>query len=275
VFALAALSFLPDARGTVREERSRADAERVAFERFARRVDEMEVGPGRAPTPRTGGADGVGPPDGPVLGGPGSTLAVQGSEDDRLAAVRRAYRDTTMSVEHYDEEYDEGLVASLAAELGEGLATAVVGADRFTPALQETLVDSAENAADRRKGLVRALETEETALRDAGSVLAQAESAAEDATTGPTIDLSFEQLMDRWGRLYDAERRCTDLAEDHQGHIHGRYGVAPRLDGPASLHEYVYQDRPYTHPVLAEVARVVDRLRTAQRRTSTALSRRV
>jgi hypothetical protein len=274
-FALAALSFIPEARAVVREERSRADAERTAFERFARRVAQLEAGAVQSPSASMGpsgpGPGGSGPGPGLGLG----TLSVSGGDDDRLERVQRAYRETVMAVDHYEEEYGEPPAMNLAAEFGEGVAAAVTGADVFTPTLQETLVESAEAARERRQGLVRALDCEEESLREAASTLRCAESTADEATSGPTIDLSFEELMDRWGRLYDAQQRCEELLDAHQDELHERYGVAPRLDGPVSLHEYLYSDQPYTHPILAEGTRVLDRLGVAQSRTSTALSRRV
>jgi hypothetical protein len=265
-FALAALSFIPEARAVVREERTRADAERTAFERFARRVAQMDAGPARSPAASTG------------LSGPGpemGTIVLSGGEDDRLTGVRRAYRETVMAVDHYEEEYDEPLSTNLAAEFGDGVATAVMGADTFTPALKDTLVDSAESARDRRQGLVRALDCEAETLREAASTLRCAETTAEEANTGPTISLSFEDLMERWSRLYETEQTCEQLLAEQQQDLHSNYGVAPRLDGPASLHEYLYDDQSYTHPVLAEGAQVLDQVRTAQTRTSTALARRV
>lgn len=272
IFALAALAFIPDARAVLRRERERAADERDAFGRFARHVTNLDPSPSPG-----GGSRSIGLDQGP---GPGvGTLALSGTggsmPDDRMARARRAYRDTVMSVPHYEEEYGETLAENVSAEFGESVAIALEGADTFTPGLRETLLGSAETARDRRDSLVRAIEQEEATLRSAASTLSEIESEVERLNDGPTLPLSFEQLMDRWGRLYDLERECETVLEERQESIQAGYGVPLRLDGPVSLQEYLYDSLPVTHPVLAEATRLLESVRAVQNSTSIALSRRV
>lgn len=272
VFALAALAFIPDARAVLRREHERAADERDAFARFARRVADLEAGPAQGnPSQGTG-----------TNGGPGlavGTLALSGPADpppdDRVAQARRAYRDTVMSVSHYEEEYGESLEENVSAEFGESVAIALEGAETFTPGLRRTLVDGAETARDRRNSLVRAIEKEEVALRSAASTLSDVESDVEAVEGGSTLSLSFEQLMDRWGRLYDLEQECETVVEERQETLRSGYGVPLRLDGPITLQEYLYESLPVTHPILAEATRLIESVREVQDATSVALSRRV
>jgi len=271
VFALAALAFIPDARAVLRRENERASDERDAFARFARRVADLDTS--AAPSPPSGGAQANRAP------GLNGTLALSGTggspPDDRLARARRAYRDTVMSVPHYEEEYGESLSENVSAEFGESVALALEGADAFTPGLRRTLVEGAENARDRRNSLVRAIEKEETALRTAASTLSDVESGVESVSEGPTLPLSFEELMDRWGRLYDLEQECEELVEERQETIQSGYGVPLRLDGPITLQEYLYDSLPVTHPILAEATRTLESVQDAQDSMSVALARRV
>ena len=272
VFALAALAFIPDARSVLRLERERASDERDAFARFGRRVSNLDA----TATQGFAGGD-AGPNYGP---GPGvGTLALSGGTrsppDDRVAQARRAYRDTVMSVPHYDEEYGESLAENVTAEFGESVALALEGADAFTPGLRRTLVDGAETARERRNSLVRAIEQEERALRTAASTLSDVESDVESVGGGSTLSFSFEQLMDRWGHLYDLEQECETVLTERQESIQSGYGVPLRLDGPVSLQEYLYDSLPVTHPVLAEATRLLESVRSVQDATSLALSRRV
>jgi hypothetical protein len=271
IFALATLAFIPDARAALRRERERASDERDAFARFARRVANLDS-TAAGGTPGTGSAN-RGP--GPGVG----TLALAGGagspQDDRVARARRAYRDTVMAVPHYEEEYAESLSENVSAEFGESVAIALEGAEAFTPGLRRTLIEGAETARERRNSLVRAIEQEEASLRTAASTLSDVECGVESASEGPTLPLSFEQLMDRWGRLYDMEQECETLLEERQESIQGGYGVPLRLDGPISLQEYLYDSLPVTHPVLAEATRLLESVRAAQDSTSVALSRRV
>jgi hypothetical protein len=179
-----------------------------------------------------------------------------------------------MSVPHYEEEYGESLAENVSAEFGESVAIALEEAEAFTPGLRRTLVDGADTARDRRNSLVRAIEREESTLRSAAGTLSEVESDVE-AADGSTLSLSFEELMDRWGRLYDLEQECERVLEERQEAIQSGYGVPLRLDGPISLQEYLYDSLPVTHPVLAEATRMLESVRRVQDATSVALSRRV
>ena len=276
VFALAALAFIPDARAVLRNERERTADERDAFARFARRIANLDVTATQGFAAQGGGANrdqGLGP--GPGVG----TLTLSGGggkpPDDSLAQVRQAYRETVMSVDHYEEEYGESMAENVSAEFGESVAIALEEAETFTPGLRQTLVDGAETARDRRNSLVRATEQEEATLREAASTLSDVESDVESVESGSTLSLSFEQLMDRWGHLYDLEQECETMLQERQKSIRSGYGVPLRLDGPISLQEYLYDSLPVTHPVLAEATRVLESVRAAQDSTSVALSRRV
>ena len=276
VFALAALAFLPDARAVLRNEHERAGDERDAFARFARRVSNLDATAAQGYAAQGGNANqgsGLGP--GPGVG----ALALSGGggtpPDDRLAQARQAYRETVMSVGHYEEEYGESLSENVSAEFGESVAIALEEAETFTPGLRQTLVDGAETARDRRNSLVRAIEQEEATLREAARTLSDVESDVESIEGGSTLSLSFEQLMDRWGHLYDLEQECETMLEERQETIRSGYGVPLRLDGPISLQEYLYDSLPVTHPVLAEATRMLESVRAVQDSTSVALSRRV
>ena len=259
-FALAALSFVPEARAVVREEHSRAAAERDAFERFRKRVESLTGTPTRVP-------DG-----GQTLGA--GTLSMPTPPDDNLGKVRDAYRETVMGVDHYESEYDEPLARNVGAEFGEGVANALVGGQTFTPALQSTLLESATEARERRARLCRALDTEADSLREASSTLREVERLLEESE-GSTLGESYESLTTRWDRLEGAERTVEGVLSDQQAGLHEQYGVAPRLGGPVSLHEYLYDAEPYTHPVLAEATALLGSVHDAQDRTATAISRRV
>ncbi|WP_456264523.1 DUF7260 family protein, partial [Aeromonas schubertii] len=54
---------------------------------------------------------------------------------DGLNDVQQAYRETVMSIAHYDEEYDEPLAQNLAFEVGEELAAAIMTHSQLTPYL--------------------------------------------------------------------------------------------------------------------------------------------
>jgi hypothetical protein len=259
-FALAALSVIPEARVVVNKEHSRTAGERDAFDRFQQRIQALET---THPRLSDGGQ--------PLAAG---TLSTPPPSDGQLATVKKAYRETVMDMEHYSEEYDESLERNLSAEFGEGIARAVECGSVLTPALRNTLHESAVDAKQRRSRLCHALDTEDESLQTAATTLRDIEQLTTEAE-GSTLGDSFETLDARWDRLSRAQHRTEQLLTDQQVELHDRHSVAPRLGGPISLHEYLYSNEPYTHPVLAEATALLDSVHTAQRRTAIALSRRV
>jgi len=94
------LSPLPAALDSLRHEYEEIRAERCGFERFVGRLEEIECE--RPKWTQVGGID-----------EPAGT---------RLETVREAYRETVMSVEHYEEVYDKTLCEDVAAEFGSEIA---------------------------------------------------------------------------------------------------------------------------------------------------------
>ena len=88
VLVFGSLSYVPSARSLLREEREKTRRERTAFEAFADRVGRLSAS---APTA--------------VASGPQQLVRASGGADAQLSAVRDAYRDTVMAVDHYEREY--------------------------------------------------------------------------------------------------------------------------------------------------------------------------
>ena len=64
------------------------------------------------------------------------TPKTPGHAESQLKRVRNAYRETVMSVPHYQEDYGDSLPESLAEEFGPEIATAVLTTDQLTPPLR-------------------------------------------------------------------------------------------------------------------------------------------
>jgi hypothetical protein len=259
-FMFAALSVIPQARMVVSEEHSRAGGERDAFERFQQRIQALST---TQPRLSDGGQ--------PLAAG---TLSTPPPSGVQLDTVKKVYRETVMDVEHYAEEYDESLHRNLNAEFGEGVAGAVKCGRVLTPALRNTLLESAVDARQRRSRLCDALDSEEESLQTAATALRDTEQLVNE-TEGSTLSESYETLDARWDRLSQAQRTTEQLLVDQQADLQDRHSVAPRLGGPISLHEYLYSDESYTHPVLAETTALLNAIHASQRRTARALARRV
>ncbi|GAB3411515.1 hypothetical protein GCM10027435_03200 [Haloparvum alkalitolerans] len=264
VLALVAFAYLRDARGRCREEGRRVADEQDAFEEFAARLRDLPAG-------RPAGAGRSASPRG-LPAGAASAVPATG-RDPTLDRVKRAYRETVMSVPHYEEEYDDDLHASVAAELGDDAAAALVASDGLTPDLREGLTTRTREAVRRRENLTDALDAERDRLDDAETRLARIDRerrALAEHLDGRVAD-SFDACADVWRRLGELEQRCAAVASDRQAEIRN-----PPLDRPErspSFYRYLYgRDPGADHPVLAEVAALVSRIRADRERVEKRLA---
>lgn len=264
VLALVAFAYLRDARSRCREERRRVADERDAFEEFAGRLRDLPAG---RPT-------GTGPADSPGGLPAGATSAASiSSRDPTLDRVERAYRETVMSVPHYEEEYDDDLHASVAAELGDDAVAALIASDGLTPDLREGLTSRSREAIRRRENLADAVDAERDRLDDAETRLARIDRerrALAEHLDGRVAD-SFDACADVWRRLDELERRCAAVASDRQAEI--RDPPLDRSEKSLSFYGYLYGgDGVADHPVLAEVAALVSRIRADRERVEKRLA---
>lgn len=209
---------LRTAVGTAADERAELAAEERAFEAFIRRLRPLE--------PITVGVDQRVP-----------TSAIQRRTD----AVRDAYRETVIDVDHYDAVYGEPLLENAAAELGADAAT-VLGPDSgsvFTPQAKQLLINSAELCLEERRSFDRTLEAEVESL---------------DAALGPLTTLveSLDgTLVPAWYRE-TFESELADILTERQQYLHSGTGTRDTHD----LCEYLYGREPWQYPVLTGVTRL-------------------
>lgn len=211
---------LSTAEEMVETERAEVEAERRAFARFADRVGGIE--------PVSGRSRGATPGE-----------ALTGSPPRRVERVRGAFRETVMSVDHYDEVYGESLVEHAAAELSADVATGFrrESGTQFTAFYKSTLVSAVEGAVGWRERLCGQLDEEATSLDRSRERL----DGVLDRCAGP-------------GPAEGIEADLDELAERRQELVQRRDPLSG-TDGH-ELCGYVYADAEWTYPVLTAVARV-------------------
>ena len=215
------LAPLSTAEELVEAERTEVEAERRAFVRFADRVGGIE----------------------PVSGAPaGRTRPLTESEPRRVERVRGAFRETVMSVDHYEEVYGESLVEHAAAELSANVATGFRrdSGTRFTGFYKSTLVSAVEQAVGWRERLRDQLDEELSSLEECRAELVD----VLDRCDGPGAGNGREAV----------EADLDELAERRQTLVQRRDPLSG-TDGH-ELCRYVYADAGWTYPVLTAVARV-------------------
>ena len=254
----AVLARLDGAREAVARETARTRAERDAFERFRRRVVDIEAGEVARATPRAAGTDALATPAG------GS-----GADDAGLAETRRAYRETVMATPHYQEEYDETLTENVAEEFSGAVAGALVEeGGALTPALQATLAGGAERARRQRTELLSRLETEESSLEDARGTLAPAVEAAERTVERDLAYAGYSDIVGEYERLEWHERRVETVLSDRQGRVHDEESER------RYWFEYLYDSLPSPYPVLSAGTETLSLLSEAKASLTAAASER-
>ncbi|PAU83205.1 hypothetical protein CK500_10395 [Halorubrum salipaludis] len=267
---------LDDAREALRVERRRIADEREAFRAFRGRVASVPSEPirtdgGAGPVADAGRA-GIAGEFGAV--GAAAAAGSRGSgppAGSGLVAVRDAYRETVMSVPHYEAEYDDTYERSVAEEFGPEIAYALTRGSRFHAECKRSLIDAAETAVEERERFGDTVEAEAESVERAASRLAPIRSeVASTARTDfsrdgfGTLDAyraRTEALLDDCDRI--AARRQRELASRDR-----ELAIGDDLDVPT----YLYQDLSATYPVLATVGAVGDRLDDLKRRVERAMA---
>lgn len=207
----------------VETERGEVESERRAFSQFKERVAGIEA--------RSAGRE---QPD------MGVTLVETPSK--RAERVRSAFRDTVMSVDHYDERYGESPVEHAAAELSTDVAPGFRrdAGTAFTEFYKLSLTAAVDDAVDQRERLCDLLDAERASLATSRRTLAELLDSFDRPRIPARGDEEFEDRLD-------------DLARTRQTLVHRR---DPHMR--AKGHElcgYLYGGPEWTYPVLTAVTR--------------------
>jgi len=218
------LAPLATAESVLEQEYEELEAERRAFEQFRGRVAAVETvsTPSAAPATRA------------------HLREVRSRAAER---VRCAYRETVMSVAHYDEVYGESLIENIAAELSRDIAAGLRRDAhlQFTPFFKRTLLTAVASAIDQRKTFCDILDGERDSLTQSRDRLLAILNELEGVRVPAGLGVDFMDTLD-------------EIARDRQATFAGRT-ASPRTDGH-DLCGYLYMDCDWTYPVLTAVTRL-------------------
>lgn len=237
------------ARTRVANERDEVEAKRAAYDRFRSRIESI------SPQATTGGA--------------GETL-VSAAGGTATRPVREAFAETVVPVCK-----DRPTPELLAAELGEGVATALT-TDGASPALHRAIRAETDRRRAELAAMDRALEGEADSLGRANETVERIREWLIETNETPLSERGFEELQTLHERLAGFRTDCDALVLDRQDHLDrttgadGRAGVRHR-----DLLEYLYEGFPVDHPVLVTATRLDELCAEAQRAVRNHLVRRV
>lgn len=211
-------------------ERDEIAAERAAFRAFAARIADLPpASTGRQPT--------------------AERTLVDESRPDHTDAIRTAYRETVLSVDHYDRVYGESLSANVTAEFGPDLAAVVDGSGTTVPPPQRrALRGQALVLAHERAQFCETLAGESESLR----------TLCEDL--GAAIGELDSSVIPAWYREEWDERLEALVHRRHELLIDRSSSIASETD----LCTYLYDGDDWTYPGLTAIARLCESVTAAE-----------
>ncbi|MBP1987353.1 DUF7260 family protein [Halolamina salifodinae] len=236
-------------------EREAVIDEREALSTFAADVESIPA-PGPTPSVEAGGAG----------------VVSANSQSGEMATLRKRYRETVMAVDHYERDYGESFPEHLANEFGDGVAGAVVVNDGLSPQVKRAVLSSAEESRKQRNQYLDTLDRERRRLESAGDALERTADHASELDGDRLRRRSFEELQERYSCLEDARQSVKTTLERRQEQLHEGVTFGWQRRDTESVYRYLYRDLDATYPVLADGARVLDRIDTVEHRLTTALT---
>lgn len=263
--AVSLIIWIPQAREIVHAEQESTLTERDAFKRFRDRIAALESSSTASKTPPHGH---------------GYTHSIDphlssSSRTDRLTAIKEAYQETVQSTPHYDDEYGDPLIQSMAIEFGEELPTAIMTNSQLTPTLQQAVIEAATAASLRRTAFSNRLDEEAAALTDAQQTLTTVREEYEQVTAHHRHQQSVDELRETHQHLTTCIATCEDLLDERQTQRTEGHTAIPRTDELVDLQEYLYRPLDVTYPVLVDGTAVLGRCVTARGRVEDDLMHRL
>lgn len=248
------LSHLYDAGDRVEAEMHEVVAERNAYRAFAEAIESIPVAQttGAMATPQTI-----------------QSFETRGTNVDH---VRRAFEETVMAVDHYDETYGESWETHLINEFDADVLVGLCDGGQVNPPMQRALRQRALDAASRRDELLHVLSTEQSAIDDATATLDEVDTSLTVIDDGRLGERSFEDLAETYEQLGALQDRTERIANHRQRQIHSETRCGRWESRDLTLQEYLYGPLSTTYPVLHTTTRLADDLGTARHRVLDAMT---
>lgn len=236
------------------QERAVTVTEQRAFERLYSRLQGMQ------PSPQSVDQSPTATRTGPVLLDRNTR-----AENASLRSFREAYRETVMSVPHFESDYGCTLAESLTAEFGSELSGEVIEGNEWTPWLYDNLREACRRSCAERDAHTKRLARERESLTTISLRLDECESRVVAHASDASASVSSEELSRIDERLADIETECADISASRQSFLQHHLEVShPGITGD-ELVEYLYQDMEASYPALTDIADCLQAVRAHRR----------
>jgi hypothetical protein len=247
--------FIERALAVVNEELEIAAAEQRAFKQFRSRLSAIDPDP----SPSLSGVTTAGK----------ATMAVSGYDaepsGESLQKARTVYRETVMTVPHFESEYGDTLKENVAIEFGADLANQLMDGDRLTRVVREALLSAAASVIDERETYERNLVEERESLREIHAGVADYTKRAYTLGEEAQTTSGSETLAELDTRFAELEEECADLATARQHVIHSRRNTQISGVDEKSLTTLLYRDLETPCPGLTAITRCLDTIQNRRR----------
>ena len=220
---------LSSAQQFISNEESQVQAEIDAFKSFLDQLEEISPHPYRT--------------DGGALHG--TVQSRSPTSHTFSSAVQKAYRETVLAVNHWEDEYGENTVLeSIANEFSPEVAAGLAGgSEMWSQPLWDQLKSASEEAIETRQQAYSLISEEGQQLKKLHRSLTD---VGEELATIERREFAFDECNDR---LTSIQRQLDEVTHDQQSYLHQRKQSNEEL-----FTTYVYADLDTEYPGLAALA---------------------
>ncbi|MFB6223324.1 MAG: hypothetical protein ABEH86_06595 [Haloarcula sp.] len=160
---------------------------------------------------------------------------------DLTQTLRKAYAETFLSVDHFDDVYGESLVENVSIEFGTDYAALFHPNTNvhFSPPIKRSLVAATEQAIDERTSLERAVQLECESVRTYRDRIREITETLDSTVVPEWYRETFHNDM-------------ASILHERQERLHSSVHRFETHDFCA----YVYEEQLWTYPVLTSLARL-------------------
>ena len=240
-------SHLDDASDRIEREIADVIAERDAYRAFADAIDGIAASQptGSMATPQT--------------------IQSVGTTGAPVDSVRRAFEQTVMTMNHYEETYGESWDTHLQSEFDDDVIVGLRKRGCVNEPIKRALRGQALDAARKRDDLAHVLMTERSAVDEGRTALVEVDTTLCSIDDAPLRERSFDDLSDTYSTLDTLQTETVQMAQRRQRQIHRETRCEVWSSRELTLQEYLYDQLPVTYPVLDAAVSLTDDLRTARR----------
>lgn len=191
--------------------------------------------------------------------------------EDRCMKVRTAYKETVMSVPHYDNEYNDTYPLSLKEEFGSDVAVALTKSMNFTSITKSALLDSIKEAINEREKLRDVVGTEKKSLTTSHDSLTDIAKNTDDISNTELNKLDFGTLDAYRKQITILFENINHIAAKRQEKIQNIQNKMSDSTTDTNIHKYFYQNLSANYPILVVIGSLGRRLNKIKENIHTAI----